>query len=120
MEIFREFTFDAGHHLEHLPEGHKCARPHGHTYKLVVFLDGPLDPVLGWVMDFAEVKRAVESVIDQLDHHYLNDIEGLEQPSAERIAIWIWDRLKPQLPLLVRVELWENTTSGCMYAGSGE
>lgn len=118
MEIFREFTFDAAHHLEHLPEGHKCARIHGHTYRLRVFLEGPLDPVVGWVVDFAEVKRVVEAVLEPLDHHLLNDVPGLEQPTTERIIVWLWDRLRADLPQLVRLELWENTTSGAVYAGA--
>ncbi|MEM9082819.1 MAG: 6-carboxytetrahydropterin synthase QueD [Planctomycetota bacterium] len=117
MKIFREFTFDAAHRLNHLPEGHKCARLHGHTYRLRVELDGPLDSTMQWVLDFAELKSHVQRVIDPLDHHTLNEVEGLEQPTTERIAIWIWDRLKPDLPVLSRIELWENANSGCVYEG---
>lgn len=117
MEIFREFTFDAAHRLGNLPDGHKCARLHGHTYRLTVHLDGPIDPDMGWVVDFAEIKRITNDVIAPLDHHYLNDVEGLQQPTTEHIAIWIWDRLKPQLPLLNKIVLWENANSGCTYAG---
>jgi 6-pyruvoyltetrahydropterin/6-carboxytetrahydropterin synthase len=119
MEIFREFTFDAAHRLDHLPEGHKCARVHGHTYRLVVYVGGPLDPVVGWIVDFAEVKRIVRGVLEPLDHHLLNDVPGLEQPTTERIAMWIWERLQPQLPNLARLTLWENANSGCTYAGPG-
>lgn len=117
MEIFREFTFDAAHRLDHLPEGHKCARVHGHTYRLTVFVNGALDPDLGWIVDFAEVKRLTNEVIDTLDHHFLNEVEGLEQPTTELICVWIWDRLKPKLPGLCRLKLWENQNSGCTYAG---
>ena len=117
MEIFREFTFDAAHRLDHLPEGHKCARMHGHTYKLRVYVEGPVLEPVGWVMDFAELKKATGAVLDQLDHRTLNDIEGLEQPTSEAIVVWIWNRLKPTVPGLSRLELWENTTSGCVYAG---
>ncbi len=117
MEIFREFTFDAAHRLDHLPAGHKCARIHGHTYRLKVFLGGPIDPVVGWIVDFAEVKRIVTDVLDPLDHHLLNDVPGLEQPTTERIIAWLWDRLRPRLPQLARLELWENATSGAVYAG---
>jgi len=121
MEIFREFTFDAAHRLDHLPPGHKCARLHGHTYRLTVYLDGPLDPTMGWVVDFAEVKRLTQRVLEPLDHHLLNDVPGLEQPTTERIAMWVWDRLKPELPQLSKVVLWENANSGCTYTGpSGE
>lgn len=117
MEIFREFTFDAAHRLDHLPEGHKCARVHGHTYRLTVFLAGPLDPVVGWIVDFAEVKRAVTEVLEPLDHHLLNDVPGLEQPTTERIIVWLWDRLRERLPQVTRLELWENATSGAVYSG---
>lgn len=118
MEIFREFTFDAAHRLDNLPEGHKCANIHGHTYRLRVHLAGPLDPVIGWIVDFAEVKRHVDSVLAPLDHHMLNDVDGLEQPTTERIAQWLWPRLADGLPGLTRIELWENTTSGVIYDGS--
>lgn len=117
MEIFREFTFDAAHRLNNLPEGHKCARVHGHTYRLTVYIDGPLDPAMGWVVDFAEVKRITTAAIAPLDHHLLNDVPGLEQPTTEHIAMWIYDRLKPELPHLSRVVLWENANSGVTYAG---
>lgn len=117
MEIFREFTFDAAHRLNHLPEGHKCANVHGHTYRLVVELEGPVKEPVGWVRDFGEVKQVVGPVLDQLDHRMLNEVPGLEQPTVELIAVWIWDRLKPGLPELTRIRLWENTTSGCVYAG---
>lgn len=117
MEIFREFTFDAAHRLEHLPAGHKCANLHGHTYRLVVHVRGGLDPSLGWVMDFAELKRRTRAVLEQLDHRLLNDVPGLEQPTAERICVWIWERLKGEVPGLSRLTLWENATSGCTYEG---
>ena len=117
MQIFREFTFDAAHRLDHLPEGHKCARVHGHTYRLVVHVEGEPDPVVGWVVDFAEVKRLVMEVLEPLDHHMLNDVPGLEQPTTERIAEWIWHRLKPGLPGLCMITLWENRNSGCTYTG---
>jgi 6-pyruvoyltetrahydropterin/6-carboxytetrahydropterin synthase len=118
MEIFCEFTFDAAHRLNHLPDGHKCARLHGHTYRLVVHVAGPLDPKMGWVVDFAELKQAANEVIAPLDHHLLNEVPGLEQPTVEHIAVWIWDRLKPAVPGLSRVVLWENAKSGCGYAGA--
>jgi len=117
MEIFREFTFDAAHHLNHLPPGHKCARVHGHTYRLRVHLQGPIDAKLGWVTDFADIKAHTNAVLEPLDHHLLNEVEGLNQPTTEHIAIWIWDRLKPRLPNLAKLELWENANSGVIYTG---
>lgn len=119
MEVFREFTFDAAHRLENLPEGHKCARMHGHTYRLRVYVGGPIDEKIGWIVDFADIKRITREVIDPLDHHVLNEVEGLRQPTAERIAVWIWDRLKERLPGLTRVVLWENANSGVTYSGEG-
>jgi 6-pyruvoyltetrahydropterin/6-carboxytetrahydropterin synthase len=118
MEIFREFTFDAAHRLNHLPEGHKCARVHGHTYRLIVHVTGPLDERLRWIVDFAEIKRLTREVLKPLDHHYLNEVEGLEQPTTENIAMWIWDELKPKLPGLSKLTLWENGNSGCTYTGT--
>ncbi|MEM8758506.1 MAG: 6-carboxytetrahydropterin synthase QueD [Planctomycetota bacterium] len=117
MEVFREFTFDAAHRLDHLPAGHKCARVHGHTYRLRVSASGPLDPKIGWIVDFAEIKALTHEVLEPLDHHLLNEVPGLEQPTTERIAVWLWDRLKPALPGLTRIELWENANSGVVYAG---
>lgn len=120
MEIFKEFKFEAAHCLPHLPQGHKCRRLHGHSYRLKVVLSGPVDPQLGWVADFADLKAIVVPLIDQLDHVYLNDIEGLSKPTSENIAIWIWRRLKPHLPLLAAVEIRETATSGCIYRGEHE
>lgn len=117
VEVFREFTFDAAHWLDNLPEGHKCARMHGHTYRLVVHVAGPLDPKIGWIVDFAEIKRVTREVIAPLDHNVLNEVEGLEQPTTELIAAWIWNRLKKRLPGLSRVVVWENANSGVSYSG---
>lgn len=120
MEIFKEFTFEAAHRLPNTPEGHKCARLHGHSFRVGLFIEGPLDPHRGWVLDFAEVKAVFKPLLDQLDHFYLNDIEGLENPTSENIARWIWKRLKPELPGLSRVELRETCTAGCVYRGGDE
>ena len=117
MEIFKEFTFEAAHRLPNLPAGHKCSRLHGHSFLVRVFVKGELDPSLGWVMDFAEIKAICKPVIERLDHYYLNDIEGLENPTSERIAVWLWGALKPALPALSRIEVRETCTAGCSYSG---
>ena len=117
MEIWREFTFEAAHLLPNVPEGHKCRRLHGHSYRVKVFVEGDLDPELGWVIDFADIKQAFKPIWQQLDHYYLNDIEGLENPTAEVIAKWIWQRLAPSLPNLSEIEIGETCTSGCVYRG---
>ena len=90
---------------------------HGHTYRLRVFLEGTPDPELGWIMDFKDLKDKVNVVIDQLDHKLINDIRGLENPTAENITIWIWKEIKPLLPLLSRIELYETPTTGVIYNG---
>ena len=117
MVIFKKFAFDSAHFLPNVPIGHKCKNIHGHTYHLTVFLEGDLESDLQWVMDFKELKDVVKPVIDQLDHQLMNEIEGLENPTAERITIWIWNQIKPKLPLLSKLELNETPTSGVVYDG---
>lgn len=116
MEIFREFTFEAAHRLPNVPEGHKCARLHGHSFRVQVHVEGLVDPDLGWVMDFADIKAACAPLVDQLDHHYLNEVPGLENPTSEVLARWIWQRLADALPLS-QVMVRETCTSGCVYRG---
>src|SRR5690606_9913913 len=117
MDIFKVFTLEAAHRLPNVPEGHKCARLHGHSFRVEIHVSGEADPHTGWVMDFAEIKSAFKPLYEQLDHHYLNEIEGLENPTSERLAAWIWARLKPALPLLSEVVVHETCTSGCRYRG---
>ncbi|MGW0927584.1 6-carboxytetrahydropterin synthase QueD [Streptomyces sp. NPDC002644] len=117
MEIFREFTFEAAHRLPNVPEGHKCARLHGHSYKVIVHVAGEVDPQVGWVMDFGDVKRAFKPIEAELDHYYLNDIAGLENPTSEVLAKWIWEKLQGDLPTLSAVTVRETCTSGCTYRG---
>jgi 6-pyruvoyltetrahydropterin/6-carboxytetrahydropterin synthase len=116
MEIFKEFTFEAAHRLPNVPEGHKCARLHGHSYRVEIHVTGEVPDATGWVMDFGDIKEAFAPVLAQLDHYYLNEVKGLENPTSEVLARWIWDQLLPVLPLsavLVR----ETCTSGCIYRG---
>ncbi len=117
MEIFKEFTFEAAHLLPEVPEGHKCRRLHGHSFRVAIHVEGEVDNHTGWIMDFAEIKRAFNPLYNQLDHHYLNEIEGLENPTSENIARWIWKRLKPDLPNLSKIVLHETCTAGCVYRG---
>ncbi|MFE6623273.1 6-carboxytetrahydropterin synthase QueD [Streptomyces sp. NPDC057740] len=117
MEIFREFTFEAAHRLPRVPDGHKCARLHGHSYRVSVHVEAPVDPNLGWVMDFGDIKRAFKPIDAQLDHYYLNDVEGLENPTSESLARWIWDRMVTELPDLSAITVRETCTSGCTYRG---
>lgn len=116
MEIFREFTFEAAHRLPNVSEGHKCARLHGHSFRVEVHVAGEVGATSGWVMDFADIKRAFGPLAEQLDHRYLNEVPGLENPTSEVLARWIWQRLANQLPLCA-VVVRETCTSGCIYRG---
>jgi 6-pyruvoyltetrahydropterin/6-carboxytetrahydropterin synthase len=120
MEIFKEFIFEAAHRLPKVPEGHKCARLHGHSWRGVIYVRGAVDPRTGWIMDFAEIKRQFQPIYDVLDHHYLNDIPGLENPTSEVVAKWIWQALRPGLPGLSKVIVHETCTSGAIYTGEEE
>jgi 6-pyruvoyltetrahydropterin/6-carboxytetrahydropterin synthase len=117
MEIFKEFTFEAAHKLPGVPDGHKCARLHGHSFRVEIHVAGEVDGKTGWVMDFADIKTAFKPLYDVLDHHYLNDVEGLGNPTSEEIARWIWVRLQLALPGLSKVVVRETCTSGAVYVG---
>lgn len=117
--IFRQFGFEAAHRLPNVPEGHKCARLHGHSFRVEVHVSGPVDPALGWVMDFADLAAAWAPVHDLVDHRYLNEIEGLENPTSENLAAWIWDRLAGAGLPLTRLVVRETCTTGCVYEGPG-
>ena len=115
--LTKEFTFEAAQTLPKAPEGHKCRRMHGHSFKVEVALTGECDPKLGWLMDYAEISDAFKPLLEKLDHYYLNEIPGLENPTSENIAVWIWERLKPKLPLLSEVIVAETCTARCVYRG---
>ena len=117
MNVFKEFTFEAAHRLPHVPEGHKCGRLHGHSYRVEVHVSGPVGDDTGWVQDFGEIKQAFKPLEEQLDHNYLNEVEGLENPTSEVLARWIWKRLHEDLPNIVAVQVRETCTSGCIYRG---
>jgi 6-pyruvoyltetrahydropterin/6-carboxytetrahydropterin synthase len=117
VELAKDFRFEAAHFLPNVPEGHKCRRIHGHSFKGEIAVRGPVDPRLGWVIDFADLKKAVDPIVGELDHYLLNEIPGLENPTSELLAIWLWRRLAPQLPLLYRVTIEETCSSRCHYYG---
>jgi len=117
MEIYKEFTFEAAHRLPSCPPDHKCSRLHGHSYRIAIYLEGAVDPTAGWVTDFGDISGVVRPLIAQLDHYYLNEIDGLENPTSEVIAIWVWERLAPKLRGLSQVGVRETCTSGCNYRG---
>ena len=117
MEIFKTFTFESAHVLPNVPPGHKCGRMHGHSYEVVVRLEGPVDPHKGWVRDFGDVSAAWRPLHERLDHHTLNDIPGLENPTSENLARWLWAQLVPLLPELSEIGVKETATAGCVYRG---
>jgi 6-pyruvoyltetrahydropterin/6-carboxytetrahydropterin synthase len=120
LEIFKEFSFEAAHRLPNVPAGHKCARIHGHSFRLEVHVRGEVGVESGWVTDFADIKAAFAPSSEELDHHYLNEIEGLSNPTSENLARWLWARLEPRLRGLARIVVRETCTSGCVYEGPEE
>ena len=117
VELRRTFQFEAAHSLPYLPADHKCFRLHGHSFKVDVVVAGECDPKLGWLIDFADIADVFEPIWKQLDHFHLNEITGLENPTSENIAKWIWDRLQPKLPQLTAIEVAETCTARCVYRG---
>lgn len=117
MRIFIEDSFDAAHWLPNVPPDHKCHNLHGHTYRIRMEIGGEVDAEMGWVIDYAEVKMAWDSVKVQLDHHCLNAIDGLRNSTCENLVRWIWDALKTTLPGLARIEIRETERCGVVYEG---
>lgn len=117
VRLAKTFTFEAAHALPSFPPGHKCRRLHGHSFRIDVIVAGEVDPARGYLLDYGDIKAACEPVRLQLDHFYLNEIPGLENPTAEQLAVWIWQRLRPALPLLAEVVVHETCTSRCEYRG---
>ncbi len=120
MEIFKEFTFEAAHRLPNVPPGHKCHRLHGHSFRVTLHVQGPVGADSGWIVDFAELTEAFKPIHAQLDHNYLNEVEGLSNPTSENLARWVWQRVRPRLPLLSQVMVRETCTSGCIYRGEND
>ncbi len=118
VRLIKTFTFEAAHRLPHMPPDNKCYRLHGHSFKVDLVCAGRPDPHTGVLVDFAEIKRAFAPFYDMLDHHYLNEVAGLENPTAENIAIWIWSKVQPLIPTLAEVRVHETCTSACEYRGS--
>jgi 6-pyruvoyltetrahydropterin/6-carboxytetrahydropterin synthase len=120
MKIYKEFTFEAAHRLPHVPAGHKCSRLHGHSFRCEVHVEGAVGDKTGWVIDFADIKVAFDPLMAQLDHNFLNEVDGLSNPTSENLARWIWHGLKTSLPQLSRVVVSETCSTGCIYEGEDE
>jgi 6-pyruvoyltetrahydropterin/6-carboxytetrahydropterin synthase len=117
VRLVHEFRFEAAHRLPRLPETHKCFRLHGHSFRVELTIEGPVNPDTGWLLDFGELHTLFKPLHDQLDHHYLNEIPGLENPTSEVLAQWIWQKIKPRLSPLTRVTVFETCDSRCEYEG---
>jgi 6-pyruvoyltetrahydropterin/6-carboxytetrahydropterin synthase len=117
MDIFCVFQVEAAHFLPNVPEGHKCSRMHGHSFRIEVHVSGAVEEESGWVMDFADLRSAFQPLYDQLDHHCLNDIAGLDNPTSENLARWIWRALRPRLEQLSKIVVQETCNAGCVYFG---
>jgi len=118
MKITQAFTFEAAHRLPNVPATHRCSRMHGHSYRIELTLEGPVNPHTGFVVDFFDVEAAFGPLLQRLDHYCLNDIEGLENPTAENIAVWIWERVKPVLPAVSVIRVYETPMSWAEYEGA--
>ena len=117
VRLVHEFRFEAAHRLPRVPEGHKCSRLHGHSFRVELTIEGPVNPDTGWFMDFGDLYALWAPLYDVLDHHYLNEVPGLENPTSEVLSQWVWQKLKPVLPALARVTLFETCESRCEYEG---
>jgi 6-pyruvoyltetrahydropterin/6-carboxytetrahydropterin synthase len=117
VELTKRYHFEAAHALTGAPEGHRCRHVHGHTYEVEVTLKGPVEPGTGWLVDYGDITTAVKPVIEILDHQFLNEVEGLEQPTSEHLCAWLWERIAPSLPHLSAICVKETPTSQCLYRG---
>ena len=116
IRLLRKYQIEAAHRLPNLPADHKCSRLHGHSFQIELVVGGEVDPKLGWVLDYAEIDTIFQPFFDQLDHHYLNEVEGLENPTSENLARWIFERLDPSLPGLEEVRVSETCSESCIYS----
>jgi 6-pyruvoyltetrahydropterin/6-carboxytetrahydropterin synthase len=117
MDVFRVFQVEAAHWLPNVPPEHKCARLHGHSFRIEVHVSGTPGEASGWVLDFADMRRAFQPLFEQLDHRCLNEIEGLDNPTSENLARWIWSRLQGGLTGLSKIVVQETCNAGCVYRG---
>jgi 6-pyruvoyltetrahydropterin/6-carboxytetrahydropterin synthase len=118
MIVYKKFTIESARSLPNLPESHPCKKVHGHSFKIIICLKGAPDKTTGFVLDFNDIDKAFNPIKKKIDHVYLNDIEGLENPSSENLCIWIWKRLKIKLPELFTIEIKETSSTGCIYKGT--
>ncbi len=118
VRLTKTFHFEAAHDLPTFPDGHKCRRLHGHSFRFEVIVEGDVDPAKGYLIDYGDIKKAAEPVVKRLDHYYLNEVEGLSNPTSENLARWLWEKLKPTLPALAEIVVHETCTTRCEYRGT--
>lgn len=116
MTVFKQFRFEAAHSLPQLPDGHKCKRPHGHSYFVEVAISGDVCPETGFVVDYADISKAWAPLFDQLDHRDINEVIK-PYSTCEHLAIWIWRQMKPRFSGLVHVKVQETPNAGAIYTG---
>lgn len=117
FRVTKDFRFEAAQTLPSVPAGHKCGLMHGHSFKVEITVEGAIDPATGWVYDHAVISGAMKPIIDRLDHAYLNDIPGLENPTIELMCVWFWEKLSPQLPGLAEIVIHETPSARCTFRG---
>lgn len=117
LKLSKSFHFEAAHWLPTFPDGHKCRRLHGHSFRFDVVVAGDVDPAKGYLIDYGDIKQIVDPIVRQLDHYNLNDIPGLQNPTSEMIAVWLWERIQPELPILYCITVYETCSSRCDYEG---
>ena len=117
VRLIKQFGFEAAHWLPTFPEGHKCRRMHGHSFRVDVVVEGDVEEDRGYLIDYGDIAAAIEPIRSRLDHYCLNEIDGLENPTSEVLARWIWQQLQPSLPLLAEVRVHETCSSSCIYKG---
>jgi 6-pyruvoyltetrahydropterin/6-carboxytetrahydropterin synthase len=115
--LSKDFEFESAQSLPQFPEGHKCRKVHGHSFKITISVRGPVDEASGIFYDHAVISDAMRPIVEQLDHAYLNDIVGLENPTIELMTRWFWEKLKDQLPGLYEIVLHETPRARCVYRG---
>jgi len=117
MIVYKKFNIESARSIPNLPKTHPCHHIHGHSFKIIISVKGPVNKQNGFVTDFQDIDDAFSSFKKELDHSYLNDIEGLQNPTSENICIWIWDKIQSSLPNIYKIEIKETDSTGCIYKG---
>ena len=115
FELKQQFQIESARFLPNLPPEHPCSRMHGHSFKIILTLKGPLHPKLGWVCDYHEIEKVTKPILQELDHQTLNNVPGLENPTSEKLAVWLYEKIRVKLPLLTRISVQETASTECSY-----